>query len=165
MSGDVLSESARIAELNDEFRKTGKGGRIIMTRAVADLSVETITRAVAIVKTFNDFNEDNDPYGEHDFFRFEVAGETFFSIVNWVHVSEDLFTFERRINDCLIQCLGGSLMTDLACGIMDINDFSYLFILNGSDDSANPIENEDLLNIRILTRYLENVFHFFLILG
>lgn len=78
MSSDVLSKSACIAKLNDEFRKTGKGGKTIMTRAVAGLSVETIARAVAIVQTFNDFNEDNDPHGEHDFFHFEVAGESFF---------------------------------------------------------------------------------------
>jgi hypothetical protein len=30
------------------------------------------------VQNFADFNDDNDPYGEHDFGSFEVAGETFF---------------------------------------------------------------------------------------
>jgi hypothetical protein len=30
------------------------------------------------VQNFADFNADNDPYGEHDFGSFEVAGETFF---------------------------------------------------------------------------------------
>jgi hypothetical protein len=49
-----------------------------LTRAVADLPAEVVSRAVTIVQTFNDFTEDNDPHGEHDFFRFEVAGETFF---------------------------------------------------------------------------------------
>ncbi len=78
MSSNVLSKSANIAELNDEFRKTGTGGKIVITRAVANLPSEVISRAVAIVKTFNDFTADNDPHGEHDFFRFEVAGETFF---------------------------------------------------------------------------------------
>jgi hypothetical protein len=78
MSSNVLSKSERIAELNDEFRKTGRGGKTVMTRAVADLPAEVISRAVTIVQTFNDFTEDNDPHREHDFFSFEVAGEKFF---------------------------------------------------------------------------------------
>ena len=78
MSNNVLSKSACIAELNDEFRRTGNGGKTVMTRAVADLPVEVISRAVAIVQTFTGFTEDNDPHGEHDFFSFEVAEEKFF---------------------------------------------------------------------------------------
>jgi hypothetical protein len=78
MSINALSKSARIAELNDEFRKTGNGGKTVMTRVVADLPVEVISRAVAIVQTFNGFTEDNDPHGEHDFFSFEVAEQKFF---------------------------------------------------------------------------------------
>ena len=78
MSSDVLSKSALIAELNDEFRKTGKGGKTVMTHAVAHLPIEIIACAVAVVTKFNDFTKDNDPHGEHDLFRFEVAGETFF---------------------------------------------------------------------------------------
>jgi hypothetical protein len=30
------------------------------------------------LSNFADFNENNDPYGEHDFGSFELAGETFF---------------------------------------------------------------------------------------
>ena len=78
MSSDVLSKSARIAKLSDEFRKTGRGGKTVMTRSVANLPAEIITRAVAIAQTFTDFTEDNDPHGEHDFFGFEFAGENFF---------------------------------------------------------------------------------------
>lgn len=78
MSSNVLSKSTRIAELNDEFRKTGRSGKTVMTRSVADLPTEVVARAVAIVQTFNDFTEDNDPHGEHDFFSFEMAGEKFF---------------------------------------------------------------------------------------
>jgi Protein of unknown function (DUF3768) len=33
---------------------------------------------VVKVQNFAEFNENNDPYGEHDFGIFEVAGETFF---------------------------------------------------------------------------------------
>ena len=78
MFSEALAKSARIAELNDQFRKTGKGGRTVMTAAVAHLAAEIVAQAVAIVASFNDFTEDNDPHHEHDFFSFEVAGETFF---------------------------------------------------------------------------------------
>jgi len=78
MSSTVLTKSARIADLNDEFRKTGIGGKTVMTRAVADLPAEVISSAIATVRTFNDFTKDNDPHREHDFFSFEVAGVKFF---------------------------------------------------------------------------------------
>jgi hypothetical protein len=35
-------------------------------------------RALLKVKAFNDFTKDNDPYGEHDFGHFEIAGDTFY---------------------------------------------------------------------------------------
>lgn len=45
MSSEILSRSARIAELNDHFRKTGKGGKTVMTQAVAQLPAEIVARA------------------------------------------------------------------------------------------------------------------------
>jgi hypothetical protein len=37
-----------------------------------------LVAAAINVQNFADFSADNDPYGEHDFGSFEVAGETFF---------------------------------------------------------------------------------------
>ena len=34
--------------------------------------------AIRKVVSFDDFNEDNDPYGEHDFGRFELCNRRFF---------------------------------------------------------------------------------------
>jgi hypothetical protein len=48
MPSEVLSKSARIAELNDEFRKTGKGGKTLMTNAVAHLPVEIFACAARL---------------------------------------------------------------------------------------------------------------------
>ena len=33
---------------------------------------------MAAVQAFNDFDQDNDPYGEHDFGRIEIEGQVFF---------------------------------------------------------------------------------------
>jgi hypothetical protein len=38
-----------------------------MTRAVAELPTETLLAVMQAVRAFGDFNEDNDPNGEHDF--------------------------------------------------------------------------------------------------
>jgi Protein of unknown function (DUF3768) len=49
-----------------------------MSAGVADLPMCVRAQAVLKVHKFADFNENNDPYGEHDFGSFELAGETFF---------------------------------------------------------------------------------------
>ena len=74
----ALETSTRIRVLNDFFRTTFIGGRVVMTAGVADLSLGVRAQVVLKVQNFADFNADNDPYGEHDFGSFEVAGETFF---------------------------------------------------------------------------------------
>jgi Protein of unknown function (DUF3768) len=74
----ALKSSARIRILNDNFRTTLIGGRVVMSAGVADLPLGTRAQVMLKVQNFADFNGDNDPYGEHDFGSFEVAGETYF---------------------------------------------------------------------------------------
>ena len=68
----------KIADLNDAFRTRLAGGRVMMTSGVAALSQRTQVEALRAVRTFNAFTPDNDPYGEHDFGSFNVAGQQFF---------------------------------------------------------------------------------------
>lgn len=65
-------KSAKIRELNDQFRTTGLGGRVTITRGVFELGQETVSKITKAVKTYDDFSPDNDPYGEHDFGSFEL---------------------------------------------------------------------------------------------
>lgn len=58
---------ARIAQLNDEFRKTFLGGTVMVTSGVNALPDSEKNQILSLVKTFNQFTPDNDPYGEHDF--------------------------------------------------------------------------------------------------
>jgi len=74
----TLKKSDRIRVLNDNFRSTFIGGQVVMSAGVADLPMGTRAQVVLKVQSFSDFNADNDPYGEHDFGSFEVAGEKFF---------------------------------------------------------------------------------------
>ena len=56
---------SRVRELNDRFRQTGTGGRVMVTRGVAAAGVTFISRALEAVRSFDAFTEDNDPHGEH----------------------------------------------------------------------------------------------------
>ena len=64
-----------IATLNDNFKKNFIGGEVLLSAGIAAMSSEDKANIVSMVQNFNDFNEDNDPYGEHDFGSFDYKGE------------------------------------------------------------------------------------------
>jgi hypothetical protein len=70
--------AAPIRVLNDNFRCTFIGGRVVMTQGVAALPIGTKARVFLAVQGFNEFSADNDPHREHDFGSFEVEGEKYF---------------------------------------------------------------------------------------
>ena len=74
----ALIETQRIRLLNDQLRKTFVGGKIMLTAGVDALSDEAKAMVLSKVRTFADFNGDNDPHGEHDFGSFQIEGETYF---------------------------------------------------------------------------------------
>ena len=61
------SHTAKIRTLNDQFRRTGRGGRIMLTQGIRALGEKAIAEIIAKVRAFDQFNEGNDPYKEHDF--------------------------------------------------------------------------------------------------
>lgn len=80
---EAAEKAKLIAEHNDRFRNTWGAdftipGQIVMTRAVAALSPAWMVRLMQAIQQFSDFNEDNDPYGDHSFGAVEitVGGET-----------------------------------------------------------------------------------------
>ena len=74
---------SKIALLNDMLRRTFSGGKVVMTPGVAALSEEDLANTLQHVREFNEFTEDNDPHGEHDFGNFTLAGETYFFKVDY----------------------------------------------------------------------------------
>ena len=66
MTDQCSIKTARIRELNDQLRCKGLGGRIVITRGIEALDPESIRGVLAAVASFDDFTEDNDPWGEHD---------------------------------------------------------------------------------------------------
>src|SRR5487761_1306124 len=74
----VAQKTDRIRLLNDNFRTTFIGGQVVMTQGVNELPMDIKASVLLRAKSFDDFTRDNDPYGEHDFGCFEVAGDTFY---------------------------------------------------------------------------------------
>ena len=72
------SATARIRDLNDHARQTFTGCRVVITRGIAELGDEAVGQVLAQVRAYDRFTPDNDPYGEHDFGSFTVAGERLF---------------------------------------------------------------------------------------
>ena len=68
----------KIRQLNDAFRKSFSGGRVVLTCGIASLPLVQQNEVINKVKNFNDFTEDNDPYGEHDFGCFDYRGKQIF---------------------------------------------------------------------------------------
>jgi hypothetical protein len=67
----------KIALLNDAFRTTLTGGTVLLTLGVQELPDMVKAAAIRKVVEFDDFNEDNDPYGEHDFGSLRLCGRRF----------------------------------------------------------------------------------------
>ena len=72
------SSTARIRELNDAFRKTFAGGKMVMSAGVTALPEMVKASALVKLAEFTDFTLENDPHGEHDFLSFVHCNRTFF---------------------------------------------------------------------------------------
>lgn len=77
-----LTKSQKIAQLNDQFRNNFAYflvfGQILTTASIAKLPMEEQMQIFKKVSNFNNFTEDNDPYGEHDFGSFNHNAATIF---------------------------------------------------------------------------------------
>ena len=83
-----------IKTLNDNFRKTFIGGRVMLTSGIRAKTQDEIAEILEKVRSFDNFTTDNDPYGEHDFGSFDYKGQKiFFKIdyydLNYEYMSEN----------------------------------------------------------------------------
>ncbi len=80
------TRSALIAAQNDRFRqsevRSGIPGTHVHTQGIAALRLDRRLEVLMRVRDFEDFTQENDPYGEHDFGSFEMegVGRIFFKI-------------------------------------------------------------------------------------
>ena len=85
---------ADIKILNDNFRITFSGGRIMLTCGIRAKSQSVLAEILNHVRCFNNFTKANDPYNEHDFGSFNYKGEQIYWKIdyydkNYRYCSED----------------------------------------------------------------------------
>lgn len=67
-----------ITELNDNFRRTLAGGKLLLSRAVSTLPPEDVCTIIRLVQQYSAFTPANDPYKEHDFGSIDYQGNKIF---------------------------------------------------------------------------------------
>ena len=82
-------QSQRIRELNDSFRSTFTGGRVLMTAGIAELPGDVQAIILRKVATFSAFSAGNDPHNEHDFGSFHIAGHHVFWKIDYYNQGMD----------------------------------------------------------------------------
>lgn len=83
-----LVRAEKIASLNDKYRKARQG--FMVSRGVSALP--NIATVISMVQDFNEFELDNDPYGEHDFGSFVCFGEKLFWKIDYYDSALELWT-------------------------------------------------------------------------
>ena len=73
---EISQKTQDIAKGNDIFRRDFNQEKIILTPGVESSPYRNAI--IESVKNFDDFNENNDPYGERTFAAFYVHGEKYF---------------------------------------------------------------------------------------
>ncbi len=76
---------ARIAEINDQFRRDRKGGYVCLTNAVAALGYEASLVILEAIASFAEFTPDNDPHGERDYGALSMGANCFFWKIDCIH--------------------------------------------------------------------------------
>ena len=77
----MSTQLSDIAKANDLLRTTFLSGKVILTQSVS--KAPDREDVITAVREFNDFNEDNDPYGEHDWGGFDVNGRRYFFKIDY----------------------------------------------------------------------------------
>ena len=67
MTAENALSRDRIRPLNDAFRRSFVGGTVVVTVGFGSLSPDRRDSILARIRSFDNFDEDNDPHGEHDF--------------------------------------------------------------------------------------------------
>lgn len=89
----------KIRQLNDEFRKSFFGGHIVITTSVQSLADDDRKELLKQVQSFDNFTEDNDPYGEHDFGAINFKNDTYFWKIDYYDNDYNYFSPDPSDSD------------------------------------------------------------------
>jgi Protein of unknown function (DUF3768) len=74
----IKTTTETIRDLNDRLRQDLSAGIAVITPRVAALGADAVGRIIRTIAVFDDFCQENDPHGEHDFGAFHADGQTIF---------------------------------------------------------------------------------------
>jgi hypothetical protein len=118
----MTNKSDIIAQQNDQFRKAMGTigyirdripGKYMMSRGISSLSETEQIEVLIKTRDFNDFDENNDPHGEHDMGRFQlednktdIMWKIDYYDPNYQYGSEDPsdLSMTRRVLTTMLQC-------------------------------------------------------------
>ena len=92
-----------IQKLNDKARTAMHiMSRVMLTQGISEMDTEDQAEILRRVAAFDDFTDDNDPYGEHDFGAFDYKDERFFWKIDYYNRdlsggSEDPASTEKTV--------------------------------------------------------------------
>lgn len=100
-----------IATLNDKFRRSFINGEVLLSAGIAAMSSEDKANIISMVQNFNDFNDDNDVYGEHDFFSIDYKGNKIFAKIDYYDLNYEFMSenpanpdITNRVLTILLSC-------------------------------------------------------------
>jgi hypothetical protein len=90
MTTAVLEQAIAIAELNDRLRRGDhRLGKWVTSEIVSNSSSEEQQELFRLVRTFNNFTPENDPYRERDFGSVEMNEEKYLWKIDYYDLSYD----------------------------------------------------------------------------
>ena len=98
-------KAQEIRELNDTFRQTFKGGRVVTTLVVDALGGEAKAKVIAAVQGFTNFHKANDPHHEHDFGSFTVDGGFYCWKIDYYDLAMSQHSLDATNPDATIRVL------------------------------------------------------------
>lgn len=100
--------NARVRELNDNFRRdifNPSLGELFLTAGVGALKDGDRFALIQEVQCFEDFDEGNDPYGEHDFGRIDFKGEKYFFKIDYYDRNKEFHSPDKSNPDLTTRVL------------------------------------------------------------
>ena len=94
-----------IKTLNDNFRKTFTGGQVLLTAGINFKPTDDVANILSMVRRFNKFTPDNDPYGEHDFGSFDYKGDKIFCKIDYYDLNNQYLSanpVDPNITNCVL---------------------------------------------------------------
>ena len=95
----------RIRALNDAFRQTFIGGRVMMTSGVDCLDVAQKAELMAAVRGFDRFDKSNDPHSEHDFGAIVIGDNRYYWKIDYYNLAMSQHSVDSADPEATIRVL------------------------------------------------------------